>query len=404
MPLRPLRLARPLVLVALVGASAPAPAAPGVFDALLLSTSREARSGREWYARGMDRHESRRYDAAIEAFQKAIELGYREEAASYNIACGYALKGDAERAFEWLEKALAAGFDLEEYLEEDDDLDGLKGDPRFAALRERLGTAPAEPSDGDAAGRTKALARFDRLAAESPRTRHGHDYYEVGRALLAAREYDRAAEAFQASAGRGYRPASSLYNTACSYSLKGDKGAALDFLSRALEAGFDDPEHIDRDDDLDAIRGEPRFRELRQAAEELELPGAVDRWWGRFVGESFGPDWHEHARRYRSYARRHPQSGRAFFNLGYASLQLEEPERARDAFKKALELGYRKSTTMYNLACAHARLREKDAAFDWLFKAIAAGFDSKGHLTFDRDLASLRGDPRFRKARQLAER
>ncbi len=52
------------------------------------------------------------------------------------------------------------------------------------------------------------------------------------------------------------------YNTACAYALKGEKQAALDSFERALAAGFDDFEHIARDSDLDAIRGEPRFREL----------------------------------------------------------------------------------------------------------------------------------------------
>src|SRR6266508_1788406 len=55
------------------------------------------RDGSDWFSRGMSLHHRERYDQAIEAFQKAIDAGYREDAASYNIACGYALKGTGTR-------------------------------------------------------------------------------------------------------------------------------------------------------------------------------------------------------------------------------------------------------------------------------------------------------------------
>jgi Flp pilus assembly protein TadD len=53
------------------------------------------------------------------------------------------------------------------------------------------------------------------------------------------------------------------------------------------------------------------------------------------------------------------QKGRAWFNLGFASLAGERPDAAAEAFQKALELNYRKPTTMYNLACTYARLDQK---------------------------------------------
>jgi non-specific serine/threonine protein kinase/serine/threonine-protein kinase len=53
---------------------------------------------------------------------------------------------------------------------------------------------------------------------------------------------------------------------------------------------------------------------------------------------------------------------------------------------------------MYNLTCAHARLKEKDEAFAWLDKAIDAGFVSHRQIEDDDDLFNLRRDPRFPKA------
>jgi len=78
------------------------------------------------------------------------------------------------------------------------------------------------------------------------------------------------------------------------------------------------------------------------------------------------------------------------------------PEAAVEAFGKAFSLGYRKPTTLYNLACSHARLDQKDTAFDYLFKALEAGFDAAGTLRGDEDLDNLRDDPRFRKALEMA--
>ena len=58
---------------------------------------------------------------------------------------------------------------------------------------------------------------------------------------------------------------------------------------------------------------------------------------------------------------------------------------------------------MYNLACTYARLEQKDKAFDWLFKALDAGFDETWTMRFDEDLDNLRGDSRYRKAVDIAK-
>lgn len=52
------------------------------------------------------------------------------------------------------------------------------------------------------------------------------------------------------------------YDAACLYSLMGDKQNALDYFEIALEKGFRDFLHIERDSDLDNIRNERRFIKL----------------------------------------------------------------------------------------------------------------------------------------------
>ncbi len=353
--------------------------------------SQEKRDGDDWFSRGMSLHRRKRYDEAIEAFQKAIAAGYREDAASYNIACGYALKGDKDKAFEWLRRAGEAGFDLASYLGHDDDLDGLRSDPRWKALKNGVRPSARQEREGDAAARL-----YERIAS-GPRS--GEAFYEVGKELLNAGRFDLSARAFQNAADQGYRVGTSLYNEACALSRGGQTRAALDVLERSLDAGFDQPNIFSRDDDLDNVRDDPRFAAIQREARDLALPGYNSWFLGSFRNRS---NWREAARKFEEYARAHPQKGRAWFNLGFASLAGERPEAATEAFQKALELNYRKPTTMYNLACSYARLDKKDAAFDWLFKALDAGFDATGTLRGDEDLDNLRGDPRFRKALSIA--
>lgn len=74
---------------------------------------------------------AKQYDAAIESFKKAIDLGQQPPAAMYNIACCHALSGRKSQAIEWIEKALNNRFVEDELLRTDKDLDSLRSDPEF---------------------------------------------------------------------------------------------------------------------------------------------------------------------------------------------------------------------------------------------------------------------------------
>ena len=143
-------------------AARPPAAAP---KGLVLAGKGGHKSGGDWYSKGMELHHDERYDEAIAAFGKSIEAGYKEEASTYNIACGYALKGDKDRAFEWLHKAAEVGFPVAKYWS-DDDLDSLHSDPRWAAMRKELRD---NPSAVEHAERKHANDRLERLLAD-PKT------------------------------------------------------------------------------------------------------------------------------------------------------------------------------------------------------------------------------------------
>lgn len=52
------------------------------------------------------------------------------------------------------------------------------------------------------------------------------------------------------------------YNLACGYALVGEPTLGLATLARAIELGYSDLAHLENDRDLDALRADPRFREL----------------------------------------------------------------------------------------------------------------------------------------------
>ncbi|MEP6993039.1 MAG: M56 family metallopeptidase, partial [Acidobacteriota bacterium] len=338
------------------------------------SNGKWKRNKSDWYDRGMRLHRDERYPEAIEAFEKAIAEGNREDAASYNIACGYALMGNADAAFQWLERAREAGFDLAAYIGHDDDLDNLRSDARWVQLKQ---SARAEKDDSENAKAKAVAERYERVAAKAAKS--GEPFFRIGRELLEVERYDLAAKAFQGASDRGYRTGTSLYNQACAFALADDRDRALDLLAKALDAGFDDPHLFRTDDDLDSLRSDPRFATLQREAADLSLPGNGMEW----LSHTSRFKWRQVADRLHAYAREHPEKGRAWFNLGFASLAVERPDAAAAAFRKALDLKYRDATTMYNLACAYAHLDQKDAAFEWSFRSLDAGFGETGTLRSD---------------------
>lgn len=52
------------------------------------------------------------------------------------------------------------------------------------------------------------------------------------------------------------------YNLACSLCLCGQREPALEALERAIELGYDDPEHLQADEDLAGLRADARFQGL----------------------------------------------------------------------------------------------------------------------------------------------
>ena len=359
----------------------------------------------DYFGSAMELHHEAHYLEAAAKFIVAYATGERQAVAAYNAACALARAGKIDGAFVWLERAYAQGFNLDDYLEEDDDLDSLRQDPRYARLRQRVygDRMPQkekncgdddEDDDDDVA---EAEEEEEEEAEEEEVAEAPEIDDDDARGLYDAGRYAEAARAWLNEA-KDDDDATAYYNAACAQSLGGDVSGALDTLERAVEAGWDDAEHMDRDDDLDNIRNHPRYRKIRAMAAAANAPAA-------YVAPRRGrgsPEWDEESPELEETVRQHPRMGQAWFNLGLARLSLGDPQEAAMAFEKAAALGYKRAASLYNVACSKAQAGEIDEAFAWLDKAMSAGFDQMWLFQNDDDLDPLRQDPRFRRFVQMS--
>jgi tetratricopeptide (TPR) repeat protein len=113
--------------------------------------------------------------------------------------------------------------------------------------------------------------------------------------------------------------------------------------------------------------------------------------------------WAEAAKAYDAITKAEPTNARAWNRLGSALQAMSRYEQAVDAYQRAVEIG-NNPVVMYNLATALSKLNNKEKAFEWLRKAVAAGFAQVGQLEKSTDLAPLRDDPRFEEALGLARK
>ena len=91
-------------------------------------------TARDWRLVAAARKRDKDYDGAMAAYRKSLELEPASPVSMYGIGAIFALKKDADQAFEWLQRAQATHrYDMS-VIETDADLGGLKDDRRYHAL------------------------------------------------------------------------------------------------------------------------------------------------------------------------------------------------------------------------------------------------------------------------------
>lgn len=68
--------------------------------------------------------------------QRLCQLRRRDPIVHYNLACSYSLLARVDEALGALQQAIAFGYDDFRYIQQDPDLEHVRGDPRFVALLE----------------------------------------------------------------------------------------------------------------------------------------------------------------------------------------------------------------------------------------------------------------------------
>lgn len=105
--------------------------------------------------------------------------------------------------------------------------------------------------------------------------------------------------------------------------------------------------------------------------------------------------WAEAAKAYEEVLKEEENNGPAWFQLGMSRFSLQQYQPAIQALEKSISITSN-PVAMYNVACAYARLGQKDKAFEWLDKAVSGRLPLNVKPAEDEDLASLRDDARFK--------
>lgn len=91
----------------------------------------------EMFRTGIRFHEAKKFQESVRIFKRIYyrfpghEIGV---ISAYNVACGYALTDEAERALDWLEISVEKGYNDFDHMRKDPDLDSLRGNKRYKRL------------------------------------------------------------------------------------------------------------------------------------------------------------------------------------------------------------------------------------------------------------------------------
>ena len=124
---------------------------------------------------------------------------------------------------------------------------------------------------GDPMGAAKA---YRAICAAQPDNAQAH--HMLGYCLHMAGELEAALQAhLAASEFPAVRPVA-LYNCACVHALLGRTDAAFEFLTKSVEAGFNNADQLVVDTDMDSLRGDARFAKLLAEMRGEDGDEAVD--------------------------------------------------------------------------------------------------------------------------------
>lgn len=234
-----------------------------------------------WNQVGVDLMRAGAFDRAAEAFDNEYKESGDNDAI-YNKACARALQGKSKEALDLLERCIAAGDVDTGHMLGDPDLMSLHAEKRFdelVVMANDLNLSSSWQNDnkawkGDEHKRWVAvLPRYEVTARRYPRI--GRAWANLGFIQLKGDDAHKSVESYQKALNLGFRNPATLYNLGCASAQAGNTDAAFKFLDKAEKAGFDVHGYAQWDDDLDPLKADPRWNELKDRWQEEE--GQKDR-------------------------------------------------------------------------------------------------------------------------------
>lgn len=129
-----------------------------------------------------------------------------------------------------------------------------QGTAETAEIREAANSAVA---NGDW---KTAIASFKKLVDSDPKD--GKSWHMLGYSLHASGDLDGALKVHMKAAEFPDVAPIASYNAACVYALRGKKDEAFKWLTAAAEKGFNGADHMAEDTDMDALRDDPRYKDI----------------------------------------------------------------------------------------------------------------------------------------------
>jgi len=224
--------------------------------------------GTKAFDRGLSFYNAKNYEAAIEAFEESVEFDELKSSSLYNLGCCWALQGNKEKAFDFLNQAVSTGYLDVEHCLSDDDLESLKEDERFKILAQRIDVnndASELVSQAIEASKNRRYAEAIKLHHRALQLVPNHEkaVVNLGYALHMQGNLDEAFPWHQKAAKSKQFSALGNYNLGCVYAIRGQKDQAFLHLDKAINSGlarFLEVDTIENDDDLENIRGDERFQ------------------------------------------------------------------------------------------------------------------------------------------------
>jgi tetratricopeptide (TPR) repeat protein len=120
----------------------------------------------------------------------------------------------------------------------------------------------------------KAALWYQQVVWHQPK--NGRAWYCLAASLHALTKQDEAIAAYQKSMEVGSPPAAAEYGIALAYAAKHDTENTFQYLQRAVQDGFSEPDRLSIDEELSSVRADARFAKISEQATHNLKPCAYN--------------------------------------------------------------------------------------------------------------------------------